>query len=73
MSSEYHPVFYEHSEWDKRLLEIYPYLCVARLGVFDDAVEYVNKTFVEGSFTFKGPKFFFKNEKDAMWFKLKWC
>jgi hypothetical protein len=74
MSSEYFPeIYYEQSAWDKRLLEIYPYCCVIRRGVFDDAVEYVGKTCVEDSFTFKYPKFFFKNEKDAIWFHLKWC
>lgn len=61
------------SDWDKKVMKIYPFrYMLNRTGIFDDATAFAGEHFSEGSFTWKGPIFFFKNEKDAMWFKLRW-
>lgn len=60
------------TEWDLRILEVYPHMY--ELAYYDcvyDAVDSVNHM-EKNTYTWKGPKFFFKKEVDYIWFVLRW-
>ncbi len=59
--------------WDNKILVDYPFIYqLNRFGIYNDAVKFASENFNKGSYTWKGTKFFFKNEKDAIWFALRW-
>jgi hypothetical protein len=61
------------TEGDRRVMKFYPYRYqLPRFGMFDDAIEFVKNNFEQDSYTWVGPKFFFKHEHDAMLFILRW-
>jgi hypothetical protein len=59
--------------WDNKILVDYPFIYqLNRVGIYIDALTFARENFNTGSYTWKGTKFFFKNEKDAIWFALRW-
>lgn len=63
------------TEWDMEIAKTFPYGCSMRreyFSEFDEIILFLKSHCEKGSFTWKGPKFFFKNEYDATMFKMKW-
>jgi hypothetical protein len=61
------------SDWDRAIMKLYPLrFQIKSVKLLDTAVEFCRQNFPEGSFTWKGPVFFFKNPEDAALFVLRW-
>jgi hypothetical protein len=59
--------------WDNMIMADYPFIYqLTRVGIYNDAVKFARENFNKSSYAWKGTKFFFKNEKDAIWFALRW-
>ena len=59
--------------WDNMIMVDYPFAYqLNSVGIYNDAVKFASENFNKDSYTWKGLKFFFKNEKDAIWFALRW-
>lgn len=43
-----------------------------RSGQFDEAIDWCKVNLEYGTFSWAAWKFYFKHEKDAAWFKLRW-
>lgn len=65
----------ELSDWDRMILQEYPLTCVVHdyMDKFDLARDWCYTYCIEGTFTWKGARFFFKNEQDCVMFTLKYA
>lgn len=66
---------WEPNQWDRSIMETYPFYCplpIIHHRDFDNVIEYYKAYSGQENFTWKGPKFFFKLETDAILFKLRW-
>lgn len=63
----------ELSEWDLLLLKQYPLTCVLAdyMNEFDNATDWCYNNCVDGTYTWKGDRFFFKDEQQFLLFSLK--
>jgi hypothetical protein len=66
--------WYPLNQKDKELMNLgWKYRVVLnQQGVFEEASRWCIANLIKDSYTWVGYKFFFKNEGDAVWFKLLW-
>lgn len=64
----------ELSDWDRSLLALYPYKCdITHVNQFMGAIDWCYLHCDIDSYTWKGPRFFFKRERDYLMFTLKYA
>lgn len=65
----------ELSDWDRIILREYPLTGVVHdyMDQFDSARDWCYNHCTDGTFTWKGARFFFKNEQDYLLFSLKYA
>ena len=62
------------NEWDYAIMEKFPYvldLAKPTDKVFD-AIDFIKENFIEGTYSWKGPRFYFAKESDRTRFSLTW-